>query len=146
VREKYPVFPRTVDWGAIVAGFFVAFVLLVLLGLVAVMVGGTTVDPIIFAVITFVSLVCGGWVAGYLEPTNGILHGLMVAILTIIASIVIMAIGPSVASIFGLPTSFGADPVAAATTLFTHYVIKIIGGAVGGYLGQMTVRRPAARS
>lgn len=141
MAERYPIFARVVDWGAVIAGFVVAFAIGILLSLVAA-ITGATISTVVAFIISFVSLVVGGWLAGYLAPANGLMHGILVAVLSIIVTFVLLVsiAGPGL-FLPGIPTG-----LADTATLLIGFVIQLIAGAIGGYLGDLTAGRPALRT
>ena len=143
MAERYPTAGKVVDWGAIVAGFIVAFVIFVLLSLIVAMIGGGVVNPVAVGIISFVSLLCGGWVSGYLAPYNGLLHGTLTAVLSV-SLMVLMGVIASVVVTLAVPAipSFAA----CATALFIYFILQLIGGAIGGYIADLTTVRAIART
>lgn len=138
-----PALLRRVSWGAIFAGVAIALSLQLLLNLLGLGVGASTIDPghgdtpgsglaigagIWFAISALLSLWAGGWAAGHLAgvPNNrdGMLHGFTTWSITAIATIMLLSsavggiIGGS-ASILGKAASLsgqGAQAVAPALT------------------------------
>lgn len=88
--------PRRVSWGAVLAGVILVLIIQVLLSLLGVGIGASTIDPtgetpmasslgigagIWWVLSTLIAIFAGGWVAGRLagmpNRTDGILHGLV---------------------------------------------------------------------
>jgi hypothetical protein len=114
---------KRISWGAVIAGVVLALVVQLLLGMLGLGIGMSTVDPtagdtpsaqavgigaaVWWVVTSLVALFIGGWVAGHLagipERLDGTLHGLLTW---------------------------------AVTTLFTLYLLSTaVGNLVGGTLG-----------
>jgi hypothetical protein len=118
---------RRMSWGAVIAGAAIALGLQLLLSLLGVGLGLSTVDPaagdtpgaatfgvatgIYYAVVTLLSLFVGGWVAGHLagmpRRIDGLLHGLVtwsVAILLLLY-VVTTTVGAIVSGTLGALSS-----------------------------------------
>ncbi|MDA8187640.1 MAG: hypothetical protein M0T85_05830 [Dehalococcoidales bacterium] len=142
MAERYPTLAKAIDWAAVVAGFVVSFVIAVLLGLIVSAVG-ISLGPVTSTIIVFISLLCGGWFAGYMAPANGVLHGLLVAALSIVVSSIVAAAALAGATLLVPGAAVGAVGPGA---LFIVFIIQLIGGAIGGYIGELTSARPAVRT
>ncbi len=130
-----PLAVRRSSWGAVIAGIVVVLVLQLLLSLLGLGVGLTTVDPasgetptvstmstaaaIWWVVLNIIAVFAGGWVAGHLagmpRRIDGLLHGLITW--------------------------------AAATLLLFYLLTTTIGSALGGMMGALgTVASTAAQA
>lgn len=151
VHLPLPTHLSHISWGSILAGVAVALSLQLLLNLLGIGVGASTINPkqgdtpgsglaigagIWFAISALISLFCGGWAAGRLagHPDNkdGMLHGFTTWSLTTILTLVMLtsAIGGLIggsASLLGKAASAGGQGAAAAAPVLTNLASQVTG-------------------
>lgn len=140
-----------VSWGAILAGVVIAFSLQLLLNLLGIGIGASTITPtegntpgtglaigagIWFAISALVALWAGGWAAGRLAGAvgrkNGMLHGFAAWSLTTILTLYLLGttIGGIVggaASLLGKTAALGGQGVAAAAPMIGNLASQATG-------------------
>lgn len=109
--EGAPAWPSRISWGAVLAGGVVAVTVGVMLNVLGLAVGATTIDPMMpgetpsassfgiasgiwLMVVNLIGLACGGYVAarlsGTADDTDGVLHGLSVWAVGFLVSAVLL--------------------------------------------------------
>jgi hypothetical protein len=131
--EGAPSLPPRISWGAVLAGGLVAVTVGVMLNILGVAIGATTLDPAVpgespaastlgiasglwLLVANLIALAVGGWVAarlsGTADGTDGILHGLAVWAVGFLLSAVLLG-----------------NVVAGATSTAFNGLSSVVGGA-----------------
>lgn len=140
-----------ISWGSILAGVAVALSLQLLLNLLGIGIGASTINPkqgdtpgsglaigagIWFAISALISLFCGGWAAGRLsgdpDSKDGMLHGFTTWSLTTILTLVMLtsAVGGLIggsASLLGKAASVGGQGAAAAAPMLSNLASQVAG-------------------
>ncbi len=125
---------RRVDWFAAGLGLVLAVVIQLVGG--TVLFGSQRGQPVAQGLLTFVALLAGGFLAGYLGPVGGTTwNGVVVAVAFIVVAELAGAVGP-----IGHLGSAGLDTLG----LVVDDVVVLSGGTLGG-LAAGSARRWAAR-
>lgn len=154
-HSEVPLSPPTrlshISWGSILAGVAVALSLQLLLNLLGIGIGASTINPgqgdtpgsglaigagIWFALSALISLFCGGWAAGRLsgdpDSRDGMLHGFTTWSLTTILTLAMLtsAVGGLIggsASLLGKAASVSGQGAAAAAPMLSNLASQATG-------------------
>ncbi|MBI4320305.1 MAG: hypothetical protein HY675_17585 [Chloroflexi bacterium] len=129
MAERSPVWGWTVNWSAVLAGFFISVAVAIFLGILMA-IAGIMITVAWALIIGIVSVLIGSYFTGLLTPGAGVYNGLLVAVLGIVFGFVLMLL---LGGTFTLPLTAGT---ADSVTFLIGFVVQLLSGAVGGLLGE----------